>query len=169
MNIYRATFYGSNGESFKTLIQGEDIEAVKTAVGETINSGGHFEVEGKGNRYFYANPKNVVFIEYEFLLDSKNSESGFSAFLKNEDAYIKEVLNNVHSITAIAVALAHSEEEEKERIISLLSKSRQGKLRKEIKSIWKVSMSEAYAAQEIILTIAENVNIIPEVAFKAKK
>ncbi|WP_040058772.1 FliG C-terminal domain-containing protein [Priestia filamentosa] len=157
MNIYRVTFHGANGETFKTLLQEKTFEELKIKVGTMLNEGNCFDVEGKGNRHFYVNPKNLVFVEYEFLLDSRDTRNGIKALISQDKEYLQEVVNRLHANSALAIVIAHLEKHEKEKVLDVLSPERKLLIEKEINNLWEVSLSELYNAQEVVLETASTI------------
>lgn len=156
MNIYRATFYGSNGDTFKTLIQAEDFKSAKKEVEDNLINGGHFEIEGKGNRYFVVMQSNLVFVEYELLLN--DNKMGFKNLINLPTEELQHVLNQIPSLKVLAVAMVGLTPAEKEVVYQGLSKEEKTSLQTEINELWEVSLPEVYSAQELITSMALNLN-----------
>lgn len=152
MNIYRATFYGSNGETFKTLIKAKDLTSAKSEVEGALDKQGYFEVEGKGNRYFVVSKSNLVFVEYEVLLNE--DALGFLDLMKLDKESLGNILNQISDLTLLAVALSDIKKSEQEIIFDALSPDKQKILKKAMDELWTVSLSEIYMAQEMISNLA---------------
>lgn len=152
MHIYRATFYGANMGTFRTLIQAKDLKTASQTVDIKIQDGELFEVEGKGNRFVRVSVSNLVFVEYELLLN--DSGLRFEEIMKFDDRGLKRLFEAVKDVSVLAVAFKPLQESMKNKLMDVLPESERDTIIREMQELRSVSVSEAYEAQNIIVDTA---------------
>lgn len=151
MNKYRVIFHCNSGKNFRTTVACESLNEAKNKIKNVLDEvSGHFSVEGKNNRYFEVNEKNITFIEYEMLYNGE--KISFQSLTDINLMTLNKILSHVDD-TLIVKSTYQLTGKDKDVFSYALDMKRWEKINKQIKKIDHLNSEEIEEAQNKIIDI----------------